>query len=104
MEVKREDLNPCTIKLDIVCDPEQVNQGYDKAFKEAAKSMRIPGFRPGHAPRALVEQRIGKEELSDIAIDYIIKDAYKKASEEESIKPYSTGSVQLQELDPENNS
>jgi trigger factor len=99
MEIKREDLNPCTVQLDIVCDPDQVKQGFDKAYKEAAKQIKVPGFRPGHAPRAIIEQRVDKEAVAEIAAEIIMTDAYKKAVEEQDLKPYSTGAVTLKAID-----
>src|SRR5579862_3890534 len=60
MTLTREDLNPCTVKLTIVCDPEEVKEGFERALKQISKNIRLPGFRPGHAPRAMVEPLIGK--------------------------------------------
>ncbi|HEY3781624.1 MAG TPA: trigger factor [Fimbriimonadaceae bacterium] len=99
MQINREDLNPCTVQLDIVCDPEQVKEGFHRAYKEAAKSVKIPGFRPGHAPRALVEQQISKTAVAEVAAEIIMTDAYKKAVTELDLKPYSTGAVTLKEIE-----
>jgi len=99
MDIKREDLNPCTVQLEIVCDPEQVKQGFDRAYKEAAKQIRVPGFRPGHAPRSIIEQRVDKNAVAEIAAEIIMTDAYKKAVEQFELKPYSTGAVTLKDID-----
>src|SRR5947209_8370136 len=98
MQINREDLNPCTVQLEISCDPEQVKEGFNRAYKEAAKSVKIPGFRPGHAPRALVEKQINKEVVDEVAAEIIMTDAYKKAIADLDLKPYSTGAVTLKEL------
>jgi trigger factor len=103
MQIDREDLNPCTVQLKVVCDPEQVSEGFSRALKQAAKQIRLPGFRPGHAPKALVEQHVNKEVVSEIAVENIVKNAYKKAVEQLELKPYSTGAIELTALDAELN-
>ena len=90
MQVTREDLNPCTIKLTISCSPQEVQEGYAKAIKQFSKRIRIPGFRPGHAPRAVVEPMVPPEDLAEAATDNIVRTTLSKAIEQESIRPDST--------------
>lgn len=87
MTVTREDLNTCTIKLTIVCEPEEVKEGFEKAFKQIAKGVRLPGFRPGHAPRAMVEPLIAKQELYNEAADQLVKKFGNKAIDQEGLQP-----------------
>lgn len=87
MQVTREDLNPCTVKLTVVCDPENVHEGFTKAYKQISKRLRIPGFRPGHAPKAVVDPLISPEELNDTAADIIVRSTFIKAIEQEGLKP-----------------
>jgi len=86
MQVTREELNPCTIKLTVVCDPEQVTEGFNKAFKQIAKKIKLPGFRPGHAPKALIEGMIPREDLYEDAANLIIQKSFRKALEQEEIE------------------
>ncbi|MDR3692819.1 MAG: trigger factor [Fimbriimonas sp.] len=101
MQVTRQDLNPCTVSLEIVCDPEQVKEGFERALKQIAKSIKLPGFRPGHAPRAMVEGLIPKEELFDKAAEIIVRNSFKAALEQEKIDPDQTTrpTVELKLLD-----
>ena len=87
MQVTRENLNPCTVLWNIVCEPSEVREGFDKAFKQIAKKIKLPGFRPGHAPRAMLEGLVPKEELFDNAAEYIVRNSFKAALEEEKIEP-----------------
>ncbi len=95
MQTTREDLNPCTVKLNIVCDPEEVKSGFDKAKKNLAKKVRLPGFRPGHAPRHLVESYLQPAELYDEALQQIISYAYKALVKEQNLEPDPTVRPQL---------
>lgn len=51
----------------------------NKVFKKQNKNITIPGFRKGHAPRAIVEKMYGKEIFYEDAINEIIPDAYTDA-------------------------
>ena len=53
----------------------------NKVFKKQSKNITIPGFRKGHAPRAIVEKMYGKEVFYEDAINEIIPDAYTAAME-----------------------
>ncbi|MCE9558231.1 MAG: trigger factor [Armatimonadetes bacterium] len=99
MSVKREDLNPCTIKLEITCSPEQVTQGYDKAYKQFAKQMRVPGFRPGHAPKHVVAPLLSPDELNSQAADNIVNSVLKAILVEEKIQPHDSPAVSLTKID-----
>jgi trigger factor len=90
MQVTREEINPCTIQLNIVCDTAQVQAGFEKAFKQISKKVKLPGFRPGHAPRALLEPLVSQEELLEEAADNIFKSTYRPALEQEAIEPDPT--------------
>ena len=105
MQVTREDINACTVQLTVVCDPEQVRDGFARAFKQASKSIRVPGFRPGHAPRALLEKSVDPEALKEMAADNIVRSVYKSAIEDQKIEPFNSSHVrpvvELKSLDQE---
>jgi len=90
MQTTREDLNPCTVKLNIVCDPEEVKSGFDKAKRNLAKKIRLPGFRPGHAPKHLAEQYLQPAELMDEALQNIVGNTYKSLIKEQNLEPDPT--------------
>jgi len=103
MQVTREDLNPCTVLLNVVCDADEVKEGFDKAFKQIAKKIKLPGFRPGHAPRAMLEGLVSKEELYDNATENIVRVGFKAALLEAALEPDQTTrpTVELKLLDQE---
>jgi trigger factor len=99
MEVTREELNPCTVKLSVVCDEAQVVEGFERAYKQIAKRIRVPGFRPGMAPKAIIEGMIQPEELYDAAAENIVRTAYKAAIQEQGLTPHTRPAVDLTTLD-----
>lgn len=99
MTVTREDLNPCTVKLEVTCAPEQVEEGFNKAIRGFAKNIKVPGFRPGHAPREMVEQMVHRDDLYQAAADAIVQKACKAAIEQEQLKPDDNPMVNVSKLD-----
>ena len=101
MQVTREDLNSCTVRLNVVCSAEQVTDAFDRAIKAFAKEVRIPGFRPGHAPRQMVEKMVNEDELYRHAADILVQRTFHKAIEDQKIQP-DTGvrpMIEMQDLD-----
>jgi len=103
MQVTREDLNPCTVKLTIVCDEQQVKEGFEKALKKISKTIKMPGFRPGHVPKGMIEKMVDPGHLSEEAAETIVRNAFRKAVEQEAIKadPGTSPSVELVKIDQE---
>lgn len=103
MQITREDLNPCTVKLTVVLESDQVQEGYNKAYKQISKRLRVPGFRPGHAPKAVLEPLISKEELNETAAEILVRNSFVKAVEKEGLKPdvSTRPAINILELDSE---
>jgi len=99
MQITREDLNPCTVKLTVVPDPEQVREGFDKALKQISKRIKVPGFRPGHAPKAMVEGMIDEEALTEQAVDTIVRSTFRHALQDQGLEPHQSPSVDLKKVD-----
>lgn len=101
MTITREDLNPCTVKLHIVCDAAEVGEGFKKAYKKISKTIRLPGFRPGHAPKSMIEKMVDKGQVMDEAAETILRATLDKAIQQEEIRPDVTTApiVEMQSLD-----
>lgn len=100
MQVTRTDLNACTVQLEVVCTAEQVEAGMSKATKEFSKQIKVPGFRPGTAPKAMVEKLIDREQLGRAAMDEIVRVVLTKAMEQEGVKPDNSPAVNITKFDP----
>jgi trigger factor len=56
-----EPLEGNKVKLSVEVDQQEFESAIDAAFKKIAREVRIPGFRPGKAPRRVIESHIGAE-------------------------------------------
>src|SRR5438874_8320334 len=85
-----EPLEGNKVKVSVEVDEAEFDKAIDSAFRKIAREVRIPGFRPGKAPRRLLEARLGadvarKEALQDALSDYYV--AALKEHEVDAIAP-----------------
>ncbi len=64
-----------------------------KASRKIASESKIPGFRPGKAPYAVIRRIYGDELIQKQAVEMMIDDMYPKIIEETKIKPYGPGTL-----------
>ncbi|HEX5096034.1 MAG TPA: trigger factor [Acidimicrobiia bacterium] len=71
MQATVESLEGNKVKLHVTVPASEFERAIDSAFRKLAQEVRIPGFRPGKAPRRLLEARFG----TDLAREQALRDA-----------------------------
>ena len=99
MQVTAEQTDPCTVVLSIEVDEQQVSRAFDSAYRDFGRHANVPGFRPGKAPRALVERFVDNERVRRHALEKIVRDTYTKAIEEESLTPFRDPEIDAADLE-----
>lgn len=82
MSVQVEKLEKNMAKLTVEVPAGNVEKAIQGAYNKMKKSINIPGFRKGKAPRQLIEKMYGKEVFYNDAIDAMLPSAYSDAVEE----------------------
>ena len=95
MQITRTQAPKSTIELEIELPPERLDRALDAAVRALARRTRIPGFRPGKAPRPVLERHLGPGAVLDEAVDHLMQDAYREALEQEAILPLSNAEVEV---------
>jgi trigger factor len=85
MKAVVEPLEGNKVKLSVEVDEGEFEHALDAAFKRMAQQMRVPGFRPGKAPRKLLEARIGREAARQEALRESLPDYYAQALKEHDV-------------------
>jgi trigger factor len=80
-----EPLEGNKVKVSVEVDESEFEHDLDKAFKRIAREVRIPGFRPGKAPRRIIESRIGVGPAREDALRQSLPDYYAQAVREHDI-------------------
>ena len=100
MKVTLERLPQSRVQLQIEVEPDRLERALDAAYKRLLPTLRIPGFRPGKAPRPIVERMVGRPRLIQEALDSLVPAVYSEALEGESIDPIDQPELEILETEP----
>jgi trigger factor len=82
-----EQLSPTRVRINVEVPFGELKPDFDRAYKELAKQVRLPGFRPGKAPAKLLEARVGKEAILDQVVNEALPSRYGQAVTESDVRP-----------------
>lgn len=100
MKVTREDDAVRQTVLSIEMEEADIESYLQRAYQRVAQKVKVPGFRPGKAPRRVVERMVGRESLLNEALDFMVPEVTAKAIEQEDIEAGAQPDVELVETDP----
>ncbi|MBV8193956.1 MAG: trigger factor family protein, partial [Candidatus Dormibacteraeota bacterium] len=83
------------VELRIEAPPSEVDAAIDGALRRLASRVRVPGFRPGKAPAAMVERAVGWETVRQDAVEHLVPDLYQRALEQAGVEPVSDPQLQI---------
>ncbi|MEA4812011.1 MAG: trigger factor [Anaerolineaceae bacterium] len=93
MKIQKSYTDDHQVKITAEFDAETMEQFKHRAARKISERTRIPGFRPGKAPYAMVLRHVGDAQVSSQAIEMLVDDSYPKILDEEKIKPYGPGNL-----------
>ena len=79
MDSTVEILDGDRVRLSVAVDADEFEVAVDAAFRRIGQGLRLPGFRPGKAPRRVLEARIGREAGRQEALEHALPDYYGRA-------------------------
>ena len=82
-----EKLSPTRVKLNITVTPEELKPSIDHAYQHIAEDVNIPGFRKGKVPPPIIDQRVGRAEVLNHAVNEGLDKFYRDAAESEKVRP-----------------
>ena len=98
MKISVRNLEPTKVKLTVTVEPEALNPDLDAARKEIAKQVNVPGFRKGHVPGKIIDQRIGFAAVAGEAVNDAVPELYSKALDEKKIRPMAQPEFDVQDV------
>lgn len=100
MKVTQGEVEERQVTLRIELDDEDLEPYVERGFRQVVGKMRIPGFRPGKAPRQVVEGMLGREGLISESLDFMVPDVITKAVEDQEIDRVGFPHIENVEFDP----
>lgn len=90
-----ESLEGNKVKLSVEVDEGEFDKAVDAAFRKISREVRIPGFRPGKAPRRVLEARFGAEVGRDQALRDALPDFYVDAVREHDVDAIAPPEIEI---------
>src|SRR2546430_2367819 len=99
VSVVTESLPGSRVGITIEAPSGQVDRAYERVLNRLAQRVRIEGFRPGRAPRSMVEARVGPALLRDEVVETLVPPLVAQALRDRSIDAIDRPHVEIQELE-----
>lgn len=90
-----EQLSPTRVRINVEVPFAELEPDFQRAYKELAKQVRLPGFRPGKAPARLLEARFGREALLDQVVNEALPARYGQAVVESEVQPLGQPDIEV---------
>lgn len=97
MKITKKDLPKSQVELNIQIEQAEMAKYIDKTTSKIAKSITVPGFRKGEAPKELVVKQINPNDLLNETFEYAINESYKQAIKQENLEPLAHPEIKLSE-------
>jgi trigger factor len=94
-----EELTPTRVKLSIEVPFEELKPSLDKAYREIARQVRVPGFRPGRVPPRIIDQRFGRGLVLEQTVNDALPELYGKALQEGDVVALGQPELEITKLD-----
>lgn len=90
-----EQLSPTRVRINVEVPFAELEPDFQRAYKELAKQVRLPGFRPGKAPAKLLEARIGREAMLYQIVNDALPSRYGQAVAESDVQPLGRPNIEV---------
>jgi trigger factor len=87
------------VELEITIDKPAFDEAVNKAYRKNVKTMNVPGFRKGKAPKSIIEKMYGKGVFYEDALQELIPPAYEEALKESKIDAVSAPEYDVDTID-----
>jgi len=81
--------------LEIEVPPDEVDRHFATAYRHVSERTRVPGFRPGKAPRHVIDRFVGRGSVLAEAIDHLVSDSYERALDQTDLIPIDQPQVDI---------
>src|ERR1700746_1753521 len=98
MNINFKNSSPLRRKVTIELDQDEIGLELDRSYSELKRSVHLKGFRPGRAPRPMLERLFGDQVRGEV-LQKLIKESTEKALSEHHLKPVAEPEIVTEETD-----
>jgi len=90
------------VEIEIAVSASELSEAINKVYRSKGKSISVPGFRKGKAPKSIIERMYGEDIFLEDAVGELYPKAYGEAVEEAGIEPVDRADIEILSADREN--
>jgi len=94
-----ETLSPTRAKLTVEVPFEELKPSLDKAYKQIAQQINVPGFRRGKVPPQVIDRQVGRGVVLDQALNEVLPQKYSEALQENDLTPLAQPEIEVTKFD-----
>ncbi|WP_420109436.1 trigger factor [Mycolicibacter arupensis] len=94
-----EQLTPTRVRINVEVPFTELKPDFERTYKELAKQVRVPGFRPGKAPAKLIEARFGRAAVLQQVVNEALPSRYTEAVTSSDLKPLGQPDIEVTKLE-----
>ncbi len=94
-----EKLSPTRVRINVEVPFAELQPDFDRAYKQLAKQVRLPGFRPGKAPAKLLEARVGRGAVLEQVVNDALPGRYTEAVTATEVRPLGQPDIEITKIE-----
>ena len=94
-----EKLSPTRVRISVEVPFAELQGDFDRAYKQLAQQVRLPGFRPGKAPAKLLEARVGRAAVLEQVVNEVLPTRYSEAVTTEELRPLGQPEIEVTKIE-----
>lgn len=98
MQVKDIKSEGLKVELEVTVPANDIKKKQEVRLKEVGKTAKLPGFRPGKVPLAMLEQKYGRAVMGEV-LELVVNDATAKVLKDKNIRPAMQPKIEVKEFD-----
>ncbi len=100
MNVTKDSTSPTEVVLNVEMAPEDEEPFISRSYRRLVSRIQIPGFRPGKAPRSIVESHVGRSALVQEAIEFMVPETLDQVLKQENLQAFMEPDLEILEVEP----
>ena len=100
MNITKESVGPTEVTLNVQLDSEDEEPFITRSYRRVVSRVNIPGFRPGKAPRSIVENHLGRSALIQEALEFMVPETLDQVLKQENLQAFMEPDLEILDVEP----
>ena len=100
VNITKESASPTEVTLNVELDADDEEPFITRSYRRVVARVNIPGFRPGKAPRSIVENHLGRAALVQEALEFMVPETLDQILKQENLQAFMEPELEILDVEP----